>query len=172
MKITNVVYRGRLSHQVDLRHLMSLIPNSKLRVGKPTQLCCSIEDGSKTKVFIFCGGGLRIMGMSIDSLIKANDTMMTVLSHFTKEAPTLKLQTMTVTGKLENWKSDYFIRLRDNEKLSVSFDFELFSALRITHFNPVCVNIFSSGKIVLCGVKSITHADDIVSNINDTIQRL
>jgi len=34
---------------------------------------------------------------------------------------------------------------------------ELFPALRMNKFNPVCVNVFSSGKIVILGLKDLAY---------------
>ncbi len=35
------------------------------------------------------------------------------------------------------------------------FEPEIFPALRLTQFNPYCVNVFASGKVVICGGASL-----------------
>jgi TATA-box binding protein (TBP) (component of TFIID and TFIIIB) len=49
------------------------------------------------------------------------------------------------------------------------FEPELFSALRYLKYNPLCVNIFSSGKIVMLGLKTLDYkhlVDDILIDIS------
>ena len=45
------------------------------------------------------------------------------------------------------------------------YKFELFSGLRITKYEKVCVNLFSSGKLVLCGIQSEEQANVITQDI-------
>ena len=52
------------------------------------------------------------------------------------------------------------------------FEPEIFPALRYLKYNPLCVNIFSSGKVVILGVKQIkSHAllSEIVSDIKSVL---
>jgi TATA-box binding protein (TBP) (component of TFIID and TFIIIB) len=169
MQVVNVVYRTRLNiRNLDLKHLSDVIPNSVLRVGRPTQLCVEID---KVKVLLFCGGGIRVMGkgmMTTDCIcneVLAYGNLLSVLEHFTEEVPTLEIQTMTITTQIENWKKCNFAKYIQQCGLRTSHDFETFSALRITHFNPVCVNLFSSGKLVMCGIKCMRQAQEIESAI-------
>ena len=171
MEVVNTVYKARLKmHKLDLHHLSSIIPNSRLRIGRPTQLSVEID---KVKIFLFCGGGVRVMGkgelLTADCLsneLMAYGHMLSVLGHFTEEIPALELQTMTVTAQVENWQKADFTRFVQECALKTYHDFEIFSALRITEFNPICVNLFSSGKVVMCGVKSIEKAEEIQLAIN------
>ena len=171
MEVVNAVYKARLKkHKLDLHHLSSLIPNSVLRIGRPTQLSVEIN---KVKIFLFCGRGVRVMGkgdlLTTDCLsneLMAYGHMLAVLEHFTEEMPALELQTMTVTAQVENWQKTNFTRFIQECGFKTYHDFEIFSALRITQFNPVCVNLFSSGKLVMCGVKSIEQAEEIQLTIN------
>lgn len=46
-----------------------------------------------------------------------------------------------------------FANYLQNTNIQYLFEPELFPALRITKFNPLCVNVFSSGKCVILGLK-------------------
>lgn len=50
--------------------------------------------------------------------------------------------------------------------MKCSYEPELFPALRMTEFNPMCVNVFSSGKIVIMGLKTISYCDFVNDVIN------
>ena len=51
------------------------------------------------------------------------------------------------------------------------FEPELFPALRYIKYNPLCVNIFSSGKVVILGLKTLDFKS-ITSAIIDDIKTL
>ena len=112
------------------------------------------------------GKGELLTTDCLSNELMAYGHMLAVLEHFTEEMPALELQTMTVTAQVENWQKANFARFIRERGLKTYHDFEIFSALRITQFNPVCVNLFSSGKLVMCGVKSIEQAKEIQFTIN------
>ena len=51
---------------------------------------------------------------------------------------------------------------------------ELFAAVRITKYNPVSVNVFHTGSVVVCGLKEPEHIYAILSDlsvlINDSVK--
>ena len=53
-------------------------------------------------------------------------------------------------------------------KVKCIYEPELFPALRLVDFNPMCVNIFGSGKVVITGLKILHHCD-IIADIKATI---
>ena len=62
------------------------------------------------------------------------------------------------------------------ENKNYRVDSELFPAARLVHFNPLSVNLFSSGKVVVMGLKGLDNEDiidtiksDIMENIKDQI---
>ena len=44
---------------------------------------------------------------------------------------------------------------------------ELFSALRYKRYNPLCVNIFGSGKVVILGLRTLEFTSVLNDIIND-----
>jgi TATA-box binding protein (TBP) (component of TFIID and TFIIIB) len=76
------------------------------------------------------------------------------------------IQSITVTASLS--KMVHLYKLAEKLKEQCMFEPELFSALRYLKYNPMCVNIFSSGKVVMLGIKTLEYkqlVDDILSDI-------
>jgi TATA-box binding protein (TBP) (component of TFIID and TFIIIB) len=49
------------------------------------------------------------------------------------------------------------------------FEPELFPAVRLTNYNPMCVNVFASGKITVLGLKSLefhNFMEELISDIH------
>ena len=68
----------------------------------------------------------------------------------------LEIQSITITHNV-----GHQINLLKLAQLMPCTDYtyepELFPALRMTKFNPVCVNVFATGKIVILGLKSLSY---------------
>ena len=47
------------------------------------------------------------------------------------------------------------------EKTDCIYEPEIFQGLRLIKFNPLCVNIFHSGKLVITGLKTLNFYDDV-----------
>lgn len=164
MELVNSVYKTRLANtSLNLQKLSTLIPNSDLHVGRPTQLKVVCPHNANVVCLIFGRGAIRIMGKGIIDICDAYMILFDILPYFTTETPTLEVQTMTFTATVsapinlikfaETWKTE----------LNTHASFELFSALQINKFRPIAVNLFSTGKLVICGAKceqqaSVIHA--------------
>jgi TATA-box binding protein (TBP) (component of TFIID and TFIIIB) len=46
---------------------------------------------------------------------------------------------------------------------------ELFPALRLILFNPMCVNVFSTGKVVVLGLKKLTNQNALSQQIRSLL---
>ena len=76
------------------------------------------------------------------------------------------IQSITVCAKLEEGVNLYKLALKlDRDGM---FEPELFPGLRFIKYNPLCVNIFSSGKVVILGIKTLEY-QEIVKNILENI---
>ena len=103
------------------------------------------------------------MGKKIASRKEAKKILIDITSNFTSVKPRhVRLQTMTVITALPGPVNLYAF----HKKIAIQYEFELFSALRITAFGRVCANLFSSGKVVLTGCQSLTQAKDIAQKLN------
>ena len=66
-----------------------------------------------------------------------------------------KIQSITVCMNLNQ-----NINLNDMaQNVPCTYEPELFPALRLTEFNPLCVNVFHSGKIIILGIKSLDYEE-------------
>jgi TATA-box binding protein (TBP) (component of TFIID and TFIIIB) len=155
--ITNSNFRASLQTNIDLKNLHQLIPNSKLHV-KPCQLVVKDQAGV---IIFFNNGKLRIMGCKDDfdaTLLAYKYTA--IVSPY--ETPEIFLQSMTV--KVSTGRRLHLLNLQKLISPAV-LELEIFPALLIQKFKPVSVNIFSSGNIILCGIKKMEDVDDIMSEL-------
>ena len=156
MEVVNIVYRGDLERNIDLPLLHKNLTGSVLYTHKPNMVV--LKDTEST-IMIFSSGKFRIMGL-VDEL----DATCKVYGVFAKlgfEFPNITLQTMTVKLKL-NPVNLYAV----SDKIKSKLDLEIFPALMITKYKPVSVNLFASGAVVICGVKSF----DIVNEIEHDLK--
>ena len=54
---------------------------------------------------------------------------------------------------------------RECKSLPLQHEAELFPAVLIKKYKPISVNVFSSGKIIMCGVKDIQQVEDIMQDL-------
>jgi TATA-box binding protein (TBP) (component of TFIID and TFIIIB) len=158
MEVVNAVYHGDLERHVDLLELHNKLPNSKHYTHKPVMVLLK-EDGAT--MMIFGSGKFRIMGM-VDEL----DATFKVISVFSKIGygfPVIKLQTMTVKFRIKPVNLTFLSKLIESQ-----LELELFPALLIKKYKPISVNVFSSGAVVICGVKDM----DIVNVIKNDLESL
>jgi len=157
--IRNINYRGHVSAkdlaQIDFNHLNCRPP--------PRQKVIPLSRG---KLIVFSSGKCRIMGLR--EPINPNDEQL--LPYQIND-----LQIQSVTGVFNLGSTVNLIRLARNvssssSSSSWSYEPEIFPAVRLTKFNPICVNVFGSGKVVVMGMKSITDGwesliDDVIASI-------
>ena len=173
--IVNTVYCARLvdtpSAKMDLQVLAACIPNSRLYVGRPTQLKVVLPEANCICILFGKSGSLRLMGKGCNDLFSAYSAMLRVPKLFTQEVPSLRCQTMRVVGSLPtSHRSNDTLNLTHMHKAlsqlhRCEYNFELFSALSLYTWSPVSVNIFASRKFVLCGIRDVAMAHVIVAEL-------
>ena len=176
--IVNVVLKARLCETklpLDLTHLaLKIFPtNSKLYKGRPTQLKITMTD-ENVICLIFGKGAIRLMGKGLvtandddDDMLSAYMTLFSITEKFTPEKPNLHIQTMTVVSNLPSAINlpNFVSKSTKFSKLKLHYDFELFSAVSVQNYAPIHVNIFASGKIVICGIKTTKQVDTIINDL-------
>ena len=125
----------------------------KFNDWKPNQYVQKCKDYT---LVIFKSGKCRIMGCKTRL----------VTSSLPLKITNIKIQSLTVSKNFGRTINLYELSVKLNH--DAMYEPELFPALRLLKFNPLCVNIFSSGKIIILGIKSFDY-DAIVSNIMKTI---
>ena len=83
----------------------------------------------------------------------------------------IRMQSMTVVINLGLGINLYKL----SKLIKCWFEPELFPALRINKYDPICVNVFASGKIVILGLKNINYkgyVDNIISDLYRFIDKI
>jgi len=79
-----------------------------------------------------------------------------------EDIPEIYSQSYTSSAKL-----GYSVNLFKLAKCDKTFyEPELFAAVRMTKYNPVSVNVFSTGSVVVCGLKEPEDAYIILSELD------
>ena len=155
--VTNTNFRYCLEMNIDLNYLHLLIPNSKLHT-KPHQLVVNDDNGV---VIFFSSGKLRLMVCNDDL-----DATFLVYKYTTLiapyETPDILLQSMTVKVLF-----GHCLNLVQLQKLITPsiLELEIFPALQIRKYKPISVNIFTTGNVILCGVKKMGDVDYIINEL-------
>lgn len=152
MEVVNAVYRGDFKTKLNLHQLHQNLMGSVLYTSRPTMLLLKDAEGT---LMIFASGKFRIMGL-VDEL----DATLKVYGIFSKmgfdQFPPITVQTMTVKLKLKPVNLHVLSNL-----IKSNLNLEIFPALQITKYKPVSVNVFASGAVVICGVKTLDVVNEI-----------
>lgn len=136
MSLCSINYHARLMEKVD--HLPF----------RPHPPYMHVHDcDGKFKIIIFRSGKCRIMGCrepltNLNSIpFKLQITrIMSVTATFTTPLP------------VNLFKLGMYCY---REKIKYMYEPELFPALRLATFNPLCVNVFASGKVMILGIRHL-----------------
>jgi Transcription factor TFIID (or TATA-binding protein, TBP) len=136
--IRNINYKGRVSYD-------ELAKFNFTKVKPPYQVVIPIDNGGK--MLLFPSGKCRLMGLNKPF----NEDMQLPLKIHNVE-----IQSVTVTCHVGHQINLLKLarQMPHNERI---YEPELFPALRMTKFNPICVNVFSTGKVVILGLKSLSY---------------
>ena len=151
--IRNINYRGTLSSK-DLAKI------SFPWTSPPHQRIFNVFDGS-VKLIVFRSGKCRLMGLK--EPLQSTHELPYVVHN-------LEIQSATV---VMNFRSEINI-LRLSHALPLCeriYEPELFPALRLTKYRPMCVNVFASGKIVILGLKDLSNQERLKEDICNYIRR-
>jgi TATA-box binding protein (TBP) (component of TFIID and TFIIIB) len=138
MEIVNINYKGKIACKI------STLNFSKQR-SSPQQLVYNCANGEK--LLVFTSGKCRLMGCKTPICSTSDLPIPVMLTN---------ISSITLVMKLD--KSINLINLANKlGSKKCTYEPELFPAVRLTAFNPLCVNVFASGKIVILGVKTLNY---------------
>ena len=153
--VVNVNYRGKLKNPIDLKKIN--VPSSKYH-SLPSQLV--IKDNKGT-IILFSSGKFRVMGC-IDELEATFLAYKYIEQISSDDYPDISIQSFTSVTKL-----GYDVNLdKLAECENTLYTPELFAAVRVTKYNPVSVNVFRTGSVVVCGLKEPEHIHAILSDLS------
>src|SRR5271156_760333 len=146
-----------MKHVIELTKLHNKISNSILH-KKPYQL---VVKDIKGTILFFRSGKFRVMGC-IDELEATFLAYRYTLLISDKEFPTVTLQSYTSNSHL-----GFKLNLEKMAATSniVVYEPELFPALRIRKYNPASVNVFTTGKVIVCGLRDAALMSDIMNDV-------
>lgn len=143
--ITNINYRGKL------------VPGEveKLTYLNGPPPCQRVLKTAFGTLVIFKTGNFRLMGAK---------TPIEDFSVLPLRAEYLRLQSMSASADLGEQVN---LQLLANRLKSTQCQYEpeIFPAARLMQFNPLCVNIFASGKVIITGLRDAQKLNDLISEI-------
>lgn len=159
MELVNTVYRGNMKRKIDLEKLhVDNIHIADFHRSRPRQL--KLKFGNII-VLLFETGRFRVMGKCDE--VEALLILFSIFDNPTDEKyipQSLQLQTMTFTGNLGKINLNQLTKL-----IPCTYEYELFAGVRATKYNPMCVNIFASGAVVMTGCKDSEKPNEIFSEL-------
>lgn len=165
LKIVNTVWKGDVFFPIVLDALNITcdhgVTEVKHQKTQPEQYIVKFDNSST--MLIFKSGKFRVMGNGDPPTTIIN--ILSVLGQFTEAIPTVTMQTMTGVYGYE--RKIHLGRL--SEVTDSLLDLENFPAVQIKKFKPVHVNVFSSGCVILCGLKTIDSGNYIKSYLDSII---
>jgi TATA-box binding protein (TBP) (component of TFIID and TFIIIB) len=165
LRIVNTVWKGNVLAPVLLSALNIACECGVVMVrhqkSQPEQYIVKFDNHST--MLIFKSGKFRVMGSGDTPSTILN--ILSVTNQFTPVLPIVSLQTMTGV-----YGYDRKIHL---DKLCTAtsgyLDLENFPAVQIRKFSPVHVNVFASGCVTICGLKTIDYGHVIKAYIDSII---
>lgn len=145
IKLCTINYRGRVTTSSSVLHFRRQTP---------------IQATYRTPIFtivVFQNGKCRIMGSK-------KPITQSQLQQLPFKIKLEHLQSCTFTIDFESTINLHNLHNALGSRMAL-FEPEIFPALRLLAFNPMCVNVFSSGKTVIMGYKSTKLDNKFVNQI-------
>jgi TATA-box binding protein (TBP) (component of TFIID and TFIIIB) len=155
MKIVNTNFKSRLVGAI------TSSPSNHHEIFSSSK--CGRMQILKWKTFtiiLFKSGKVRIMGRynGAEELPIAIETPPTLMSHSAVHSFGFSIHLFT----LANYCYDNVV--------SFVYEPEIFPALRMSEFDPTCVNVFASGKVMLLGLKCLRRGQGIVKKLTNHLK--
>jgi TATA-box binding protein (TBP) (component of TFIID and TFIIIB) len=182
MTVVNVNYRGRILEGMEHFHFR-VAPPQMATVGveadfndelttTTTASTIPLLIGERTKLVVFRNGKCRLMGCRRLSSSSLRSTQIVRIRIRGCNAP-VKVQLLNVISATATFTLDsgavILKQLSDYcyaKKIKFVYEPELFPALRLSSYNPLCVNVFSSGRCVILGIRSLDAITEIISSVS------
>ena len=145
--IVNINYKGLLA------------PGELDKIGFQTKIKPPVQKVIKTSfgacMLVFPSGKFRLMGVK---------QPLTSYENLPLLPATMTLQSCTITA---NYGDRIHLSNLANDLTSrrCTYEPELFPAARLLDFKPLCVNVFSTGKIVILGVKDLDSHEELLAKV-------
>ena len=153
MIVVNINYKGQLA----AGELNKIEPFSE-KIKPPVQKVIQTSL-SGARMMVFPSDKFRLMGVK---------EPLTSYECLPLMPATMTLQSATIVG---NYGESINLRTLAADLTSrwCLYEPELFPAARLLEFNPLCVNVFSTGKIVILGVKELDKCSELFDKVSTVI---
>lgn len=157
--VSNANYKGELNEVIDLAEMHMKIPNSVLHI-KPRQLVVKDAEGT---LILFASGKFRTMGCI--NFLEASSLAYKYLEKAVAipflSFPFITLQSYSLRSQLGFHVN--LSKMADN--VSCVYEPELFPALRLNEYKPISVNVFTTGRVIVFGLKHLHGVDDMMNHL-------
>jgi len=165
-QIVNRIWKGDFKSQLVLGSLVfkyDKIVSVRYQSHSPEQLIIKFNDG--VTMLIFKSGKFRFCGLVVEytATLHKNSIFLEIsVARGLVYLPPIEIQAITAVcnfnRKIHLNKCDGFLCE------------ELFPAIHINKFKPIHINVFASGKAVICGCKSDAQVDVIARDLFDLVK--
>lgn len=160
--IWTINYRGLVVNDLSNLHLQ--FRNSPPQMSVSTWIVK--ENSQAIKLILFKNKKCRLMGCD-EQICNENVVLIDPEDKNRKlHVKLLNLMSATATVKVEGKIN--LIKLAKfcyDTQTKFFYEAELFPALRLKTFNPLCVNVFGTGKCVILGIRNLSSCSQIVDNV-------
>lgn len=156
-RITNINYKARVSNLNSAR-FKSFVEQNKIYSHRQVGGMISFKCPNNIRLIVFPStGSCRLMGCKSPF----NEVRDSYLLPFTVE--NICLQSISVSFKLHSGSLNLRKLAAYCHKNNIRYEYEpeLFPALRLTCYNPICVNVFSTGKVIMMGIKQLYFNEEV-----------
>lgn len=175
MILHNVNFRAKLLSPIDIFEFREIPPQMTVHSCK----CIEKPALPVMKIIIFKNSKCRLMGCKSFTDFQLNQVYNLHLVDMESDTDiTIQIidimsgsMTLSMDMRINLFKFSHYLT---QNQIKHIFEPELFPALRITDFNPMCVNIFGSGKCVILGIRGtsaslgLTLSEKIINLINSS----
>lgn len=163
MKIVNSNYRGYLVDSLEQAMPHCKLATSSNSPHRMTYFSCN----KKFKILIFRSKKIRLMG----NVEEEEGKLLKYLTDLPFKVKIDKMQSMTGVHDLGHSVNliDINKKFSHHKSRQVMYEPEIFpAAIRFIRFNPICVNVFATGKVTLMGLKNRSQGN-MICDILDKI---
>jgi len=152
IEIANINYQATLLEPID---------STLYRREPPTMATIRVPEG---KLIIFKSGKCRIMGL------KRRITQTYIDAKFPVKLRLGPIMSCTRTIDFQCGLLNLPVIANRLGSKEAEYEPELFPALRLRRFSPLCVNVFHTGKCVIMGLKSTAINWDLIFQMRNCLQ--
>ena len=167
MRLIKPAEKERLN--LDALHLLL---GGKLYRGRPQMLLITMNNGRNIQ--IFQGGSVQILGRI--SQQQAEGMRAELIQRLTHDDPScqrlcsiLKTNPLSIANMVIHTQLDMNVCLKAivESDCTLFYEIELFPAALIQKWSPAHVAVFHNGKVIITGVKSYDHCNELLTSLEE-----